>query len=222
MNGRDLSKPLFNGVWWQTSLPDASVYVDNSDGSLSLKLGGVLATVPTDMREGKVPLLIGKRGFYVEFETSLSDNDPDHFPAVWLMPIEHNSRREDSYPPDEPGFERWLEIDIDEGGFAPGPMATAIHWHGKWPNYNKIRSSPNLSNSKIDRTQKHRFGASFDPNVMKLTFWHNDQVQYVASKESVPEVALKQHFYVIMNAASRKARTPYTMNIYRVRAFVPE
>jgi hypothetical protein len=212
---------FYNGVWWD-KVPDNSLYADNADGSLAISYGGSLTTAPRSMVEGTLPLLAGAKGFFVEFEISVSNDDPDHFPAVWLMPIEHNNRMEDSYPPDERDFERWLEIDVDEGGFAPGPMGTAISWSGIWPKYNRIRSNPDLNNEKIDRSQRHRFAAGFDPRTLKITFWYNDKIQYVASGKSVPEIARRQHFYVIMNASSHKLGLPYTLNIYRVRAFVPD
>ncbi|MCA1527803.1 hypothetical protein [Bradyrhizobium yuanmingense] len=221
MNGKGNASILYNGVWWTQKTRDSSLYSDRPDGSLSIALGGAVATVPTNMVPGLLPLLNGDKGFFVEFETYLSDDDPDHWPAVWLMPIEHNAQQQDSYPPDDKGYERWLEIDVDEGGFTPGPMATSIAWEGKWPNYKRTRSNPNLKNAKIDRTQRHRFGAGFDPRSLTITFWHNDTVQYVASGESVPEIARKQHFYLIMNAASRRNERPYSMNVVRFRAFVP-
>jgi hypothetical protein len=218
----DQKAKLYNGVWWDNTLPDRSHYSDNPGGSLSISYGGTLTTVPRTMVPGHLPLLAGDRGFFVEFEVSLSDDHGDHFPAVWLMPIEHNQRQEDSYPPDQHGFERWLELDVDEAGFAPGPMGTAIAWSGVWPNYQRIRSDPNLYNEKINRTQRHRFAAGFDSQNLKITFWYDDKIQYVASGPSVPDIARRQHFYVIMNAASHKLGLPYAMNVYRVRAFVPK
>ncbi|WP_156164491.1 hypothetical protein [Bradyrhizobium sp. LTSP885] len=221
MDGRGDSAKLYNGVWWDKAVPPKSLYTDNADGSLSISFGGALATVPRTMTPGALPLLRGTDGFFVEFEVSLSDNDHDHFPAVWLMPIEHNQRLDDSYQPDERGFERWIEIDVDEGGFAPGPMGTAISWSGTWPNYTRVRSNPDLYNQRIDRSHRHKFAAGFDPKTLTITFWHDDKIQYVAKGESVPEIARKQNFYVIMNAASHKLNLPYTMNVYGVRAFIP-
>lgn len=212
---------LYSGVWWESTVLEKSEYKNNPDGSLSIPNGGGLQSVPRTMVPGELPLLAGGRGFFVEFEVSLSDDNQDHFPAVWLMPIEHNQRQEDVYPPDPPGFERWLEIDVDEGGFTPGPMATAIGWSGIWPDYQRQRSNPDLHNKKMDRSQIHRFGAGFDPKTLTITYWHNDQIQYVASGESVPAIARRQHFYIIMNATTHHRHLPYTMNVYRVRAFVP-
>ncbi len=58
---------------------------------------------------GKIPYLSGEKGFYVEFTYRISSNDRDCFPAVWLMPIEHNARKNDQYAGDEKGYERWME-----------------------------------------------------------------------------------------------------------------
>lgn len=221
-SGQGTTAKLYNGHWWTNSIPSPSLYSEGPDGSLAIAQGGAVTSVPRTMVRGSLPLLPGDRGFFVEFEVSLSDDHADHFPAVWLMPIEHNQRHEDSYAPDERGFERWLEIDVDEGGFSPGPMATAISWSGFWPNYQRVRSNPNLHNEKIDRAQRHRFGAGFDPERLKITFWYDEKVQYVASGASVPEIAKKQHFYMIMNADAHKLKLPYELYIHRVRAFVPE
>ncbi|MBB4365099.1 hypothetical protein GGD65_006163 [Bradyrhizobium sp. CIR18] len=223
LSGHGTAAKLYNGHWWTRSTPSPSLYGEGPNGSLAITLGGAVTSIPKTMRgPGSLPLLPGNRGFFVEFEASLSDDHEDHFPALWLMPIEHNQRQEDSYPPDERGFERWLEIDVEEGGFSPGPMATAISWSGTWPNYQRLRSNPNLRNEKIDRTQAHRFGAGFDPEHLKITFWYDGKIQYVASGASVPEIARRQHFYIIMNADTRKLQIPYKLYIHRVRAFVPE
>jgi hypothetical protein len=222
MDGKnDGTANLYSGFWWEKTVPERSQYSDNPDGSLSISFNASLATVPRTMVPGALPLLAGDRRFFVEFEVSISDNYQDHFPAVWIMPIEHNQRQEDSYQPDEAGYERWLEIDVDEAGSTPGPMATAISWFGKWPNYHRLRSNPNLHNEKIDRTQRHRFGAGFDPQNLTISFWYDDNLQYVASGRSVPAVARKQHFYALIDTWSHGLNVPYTMNVYRIRALVP-
>jgi hypothetical protein len=47
--------------------------------------------------------------------------------------------------PDSPGFERWMELDVDEGGFGPGLLGTVHSWSGIAPNYTNI-SGPNNYN----------------------------------------------------------------------------
>lgn len=215
----DVMAPLYNGLWWLKQQPSSKLYSNNETGYLTMLLGGNVATVNRAMKPGLAPLLPGSRSFYVEFTASLSDNDPDHWPAVWLLPVEHNVRQEDAYEGDPPKFERWLEIDVDEGGYANGAMGTALSWSGVWPNYNRIRSTPNLHNAFLDRTKLNRFGAGFDASNKSISFWLNDELQYVARPPSVPDVALKQSFYLIVSAQSRGKNIPYRMSVARVQAF---
>jgi len=149
----------FSGQWWGKS-PSLDCY-STQDGVLELTLGGDLVSTPRDFSAGKLPLLPGADGFYVEFDVRLSDNDPDHFPAVWLMPAEHNGKQEDQYVGDPAGFERWMELDIDEGGFGPG-LTGSVHSHyGIYSEgYQQIQNHNNVSRVAIDRTKKHTFGAS--------------------------------------------------------------
>lgn len=221
LDGIGNATALYNSVWWSPKIPSPSLYADAPDGGVTIAMGGALATVPRTMVPGKLPLLSGSSGFYVEFETRISDNDRDHWPAVWLMPIEHNGRHEDHYPPDVARYERWQEIDVDEGGYAPGPMGTAIAWEGIWPNVKRTRSNPNLKNDPIDRTVRHRFGAGYDPKKLTITFWYDEKQQYTAESPAVSEITRRQNFYLIMNSQSHKTKTPYTMTVYRIRAFVP-
>jgi hypothetical protein len=213
---------LYNGTWWNPEIPTADHYQDSPDGSLSIALGGRLTTVSRDMKPGKLPLLSGKHKFYVEFEAYISENLKDHWPALWLMPIEHNVQHDDHRPGESKKYERWLEIDVDEGGFAPGPMATAIAWEGVWPNYKRTRSNPNLRNDPIDRTQKHIFGVGYDPQSLTLSFWHNNKLQYVAKPPAIPEIARDQNFYIIMSAQTKGKKLPYTMNVVQVRAYADD
>lgn len=210
---------FYNGLWWLKEQPSRNLYSDDEKGYLTIQLGGNIATVSREMKSGWSPLLAGNRPFYVEFEAKISDNDPDHWPAVWLLPVEHNVRQEDVYEGDPPKFERWLEIDVDEGGYANGAMGTALSWSGKWPNYNRLRSTPNLHNSFLDRTKLHRFGAAFDPEKRSIGFWLDDKLQYTALSPAIPDVALKQNFYLIVSAQSRGKNVPYVITVARVRAY---
>jgi hypothetical protein len=80
------------------------------DGVLTYGLGGDLVSAPHDFSPGKPPLLPGRDVVYIEFAYWLSDSDPDHFPAVWLMSAEHNGTRQDQYAVDPSGYERWMEL----------------------------------------------------------------------------------------------------------------
>ena len=121
----------FSGQWWDQ--PRSLKHYSTQNGALALTLNGELVSAPRDFSAGKLPLLPGADGFYVEFDVRLSDNDPDHFPAVWLMPAEHDTKMRDQYAGDPPGYQRWMELDVDEGGFGPGMTGTVHSHEGIWP-----------------------------------------------------------------------------------------
>ena len=227
----------FRGSCWSTVIAPASNYTD-TDGILTLLQKGdgktpSLAGAPHDFNGGVFPRLAGDKGFYIEFEVKLSANDPDHWPAVWMMPEEHNGGNgqplQDVYPGDPPGYERWMELDVDEGGFRPGPMGSVISWQGIWSSgYQNVTcnswSSPK-SSAALDRTQWHTFGASYDPQYSRVTWWL-DGVKYFTADNSViagcvPEIAKQQHFYPIIGAQTHGAQKPYSMYVRRVRAYAP-
>jgi hypothetical protein len=229
----------FRGACWSSpsTIAPASNYAD-TNGILTLLQKGdgktpSLVGAPHDFNGGIIPRLSGSNGFYVEFEVRLSANDPDHWPAVWLMPAEHNGGNgqplQDVYPGDPAGYERWMELDVDEGGFRPGPMGSVISWQGIWSQgYQNVTcnswSSPR-SSAALDRTQWHTFGASYDPQNSRVTWWFNG-VKYFTADNSVlagcvPEIAKQQHFYPIMGAQTHGALKPYSLFVRRVRAFMP-
>ena len=210
----------FSGQWYANSPPAADRY-QTVDGILALHLGGDLVSAPRDFSGGTLPLLPGSDGFYVEFEVRLSGNDPDYFPAVWLMPAEHSGKQEDRYAGDPPGFERWMELDVDEGGFGPGLTGTVHSWTGIYPGYARVMNPNNVLNIPLDRSRMHIFGASYDPVKQQVTWWVDGVEQMSADGPPVPEVAKKQHFYLIMGAQTHGAKKPYQMFISGVRAFVP-
>ena len=138
----------------------------DTGGRSCIGLGGDLVSAPHDFSTGKLPLLPGRDGFYVEFEYWLSDSDPDHFPAVWLMPAEHNGARQDHYAGDPPGYERWMELDVDEGGFGSGLTGTVHSHYGIYEQkYQHIQSTNNVSRVALDRTKKHTFGTATIPRA---------------------------------------------------------
>lgn len=212
----------FSGQWY--GAPPSLDHYTTKDGVLCLSLGGDLVSTSRDFSGGRLPLLPGFDGFYVEFEVQLSDNDPDHWPAVWLMPAEHSGKQEDKYPGDPPGFERWMELDVDEGGFGPGLTGTVHSWTGIWkgnPDYAREMNHNNVSQTPLDRSQRHIFGATYDPVRLQVTWWVDGVKQHSAGPPYVPAVALRQHFYLIMGAQTHGANKPYEMLIYGVRAYVP-
>ena len=208
----------FSGQWYEKPPPSLDHYT-TTNGLLTLSLGGDLASTPRDLSDGILPLLPGDKGFYVEFEVQLSDNDPDHWPAVWLMPAEHSGKQLDSSPPDPAGFERWMELDVDEGGFGPGLTGTVIDWTGIWPHYEKTQNGNNVSKVALDRAHKHIFGASYDPHQDRVTWWVDGAMQH--SAETVSNIGIRQHFYLIISAHTHGKQKPYSMMVNAVRAYVP-
>lgn len=211
----------YSGQWYASKVPPMEKYT-LEDGVLCLEEGGDLVSYPPDFSHpGALPTLSGKDGFYVEFEVSLSGNDPDHFPAVWLMPVEKNGQKWDVYPGSPAGFERWMELDVDEGGFGPGITGTVHNWWGIYPEYRHLQNGNNVSRRPLDRTQRHTFGASYSPVTNTVCWWLDDEFQMSASAPYVPEIAKQQNFYMIMGAQMHKEKKPYRMFIHAVRAFVP-
>ncbi|MGP8200327.1 MAG: hypothetical protein ACLQU4_12595 [Limisphaerales bacterium] len=210
----------FSGQWWQSPEPSLTNYSTVSN-ILELSLGGDLVSTPLDFSTGVLPLLAGSSGFYAEFDVQLSDNDPDHWPAVWLMPAEHNAQQQDHYPGDPAGYERWMELDVDEGGWGPGLLGTVHSWTGIWPDYSSIWNPNNESTNALDRTQKHTFGGSYDPVHQTTAWWLDGVYQMSAGAPDVPAVAVQQHFYLILTADTHGENKPYTMAVSGVRAYVP-
>lgn len=220
--GKNGDYKWFSGQWYAP--PPSLDHYFTENGVLVMKAGGDLVSTPRDFSAGKLPLLPGADGFYVEFDVRLSDNDPDHWPAVWLMPAEHNGKQEDHYEGDPDRFERWMELDVDEGGFGPGLTGTVHSWSGIWgvgAGYRNLQNPNNVSKTPLDRSQKHTFGASYDPVRQRVTWWVDGVEQMSAGAPYVPEVAAKQHFYLILSAQTFKQKKPYLMYVSGVRAFVP-
>lgn len=222
--GRNGDYKWFSGQWYAGDGPSLDHY-RTQDGVLALRLGGDLVSTSRDFTGGKLPLLPGPDEFYVEFEVRLSDNDPDHWPALWLMPAEHNGRQEDHYEGDPPGYERFMEFDIDEGGFGPGLTGTVHSTSGVWSKEHgypeHVQNPNNVSGVPLDRSAWHTFGGSFDPSRQQVTWWVDGVEQMSAGAPYVPEVAAKQHFYLIISAQTHGAGKPYDMLVRSVRAYVP-
>ena len=208
----------FIGQWWDKPRP--LKHYSTKDGELAISLNGELVSAPRDFSKGVLPLLPGARGFYVEFDVRLSGNDPDHWPAVWLMPAEHNQKMEDQYAGDPKGYQRWMELDVDEGGFGPG-MTGTVHAHeGIWPNTKQQQNPNNVVAAALDRTKRHTFGAAWDPAKQEVTWWLDGVKQMSAGAPYVPAVARRQNFYLILSAQSHGKNVPYTMYVSGVRAWV--
>ncbi len=218
--GNKGSYKWFSGQWYNNYPPSLNHYT-TMNGVLAISLHGDIVSTARDFSSGLIPLLAGSKGFYVEFDIQLSDNDPDHFPAVWLMPIEHNLKKDDHYMGDPPEFERWMELDVDEGGFAPGVTGTVHSWEGIYPQYSGLQNKNHRSHFAINRAEKHSFGASYDPKNNQVIWYLDDRMLHSASSPFVPEIAKKQNFYLIISAQSHGMNKPYTMYVSRVRAYIP-
>lgn len=211
----------FSGQWYNAKPPSLDHY-QMVNGELALKLGGDLVSAPRDLSvPGRLPALPGDKGFYVEFDVRLSDNDPDHWPAVWLMPWEHNGRQEDSYAGDPKGFERFMELDVDEGGFGPGLTGTVHSSEGVWPKYKHVQNPNNVRREPLDRSKRHTFGASYDPLTKTATWWLDGVRQMSATSPYVPDIAARQHFYLILSGQSHGKQKEHLTFVSGVRAYVP-
>jgi len=221
--GKDGAHKWFSGQWYSSKPPSLDHY-QTVDGDLALKLGGDLVSAPRDLKlesPGLLPALPGDKGFYVEFDVRLSDDDPDHWPAVWLMPWEHNGHQEDHYVGDPKGFERFMELDVDEGGFGPGLTGTAHSSEGIWPKYKHVQNPNNVRPEPIDRSKRHTFGASYDPLTQTATWWLDGVKQMSATAPYVPAIAAKQHFYLILSGQSHGKQKEHLTIVSGVRAYVP-
>jgi hypothetical protein len=184
----------------------------------------VLTSAPRDFTpRWRLPPLPGKDGFYVEFDVRLSDNDHDHWPAVWLMPMGTDQKHGSHYENDPPGRTRYMELDVDEGSMCPGMAGTVHNWIWRDGRVERHRHNPNnLLLTPLDRTKMHTFGASYDPTKTTVTWWLDGVKQMSAGKPYCPEIAAQQDFYLIMNANyQHKKDVDYRMFLSGVRAYVP-
>jgi hypothetical protein len=204
---------LYAWTWYNKAPSSPSIYSDVG-GELMMDLHGGLNTETHQSKPGILPLLRAGDGFYVEFSERISDNNSDHWPAVWMMPQEHDGHHHDYVAGDAPGSERWLELDVDEGGFNPGHHGAAISWFGTWPNYQKVdHGNDPHSTFGLDRTQEHVFGLSYDPNGRRVTWWLDGVSVGSVSTADVPAIVNTHHYYLIMGAQSHKLNLPYQMYV---------
>jgi hypothetical protein len=210
---------LSNWIWYSKVPAQMSLY-SMSGQTLVMESGGGVMTQTHQSLPGALPLLPASAGFYVEFAEHLSDNDPDHFPAVWLMPQEHDGRQHDHLASDPPGYERWMELDVDEGGFNAGHHGAMINWWGTYPQYQHQNSSNDPpSTFGMDRTQEHIFGLSYDPVGKKVTWWIDGASVGSASTASVPSIVNNYHYYLIAGAQNHGLKHPYKMYLSHFSAW---
>jgi hypothetical protein len=88
--------------------------------------------------QGALPYILPVNGFYCEWLAWISDNNPDHWMACWMLPKEHNTAQNDTLPGQPAGYEGWYELDAMESGISGniygvpyrGPLQTMINWYG--------------------------------------------------------------------------------------------
>jgi len=121
---------LYSGFGPFANIPPASAYTTAANGQLQLiyPAGGPgtaagLVTTQNAVNSqqlagnlGILPYLLAGQGFYFEYAATQSSNNTDIFNACFLEPQEHNTIQLDHKPGDPPGYERWIEFDINESG----------------------------------------------------------------------------------------------------------
>lgn len=218
-NGVDC-KEWFQNIWYKKNRED-DLFV-NKNQLLVIKSKGELVSISKNFNCGVIPLLPGRSGFYVEFKYKISSNNKNNWPAVWLMPAEHNNKKLDVYGDDE-NYQEWMELDVDEGGFGPGVAGTVHSWRGIYPKFKNLQNKNNLHPRIIDRTVFHRFGVSYDPVSLKVHWWLDDELLMSAGEPFVPMISRLQNYYLIMsNQSHGLGGDDYDMTVEYVRAFVPE
>ena len=189
------------------------------DSELTLSLGGSVSSETRASKAGGIPLLSGAQGFYVEIAMHLSTNDSDHFSGLFLQTAEHDLAKNDHLSTDPAGYERWTEIDISEGGYGTGSLATVINWEGIYPHYTSqvLNSWGATHDETLNWTTEHRYGVSYDP-ITNVLQWYVDDVP---TFKATPDAAvMKQfHYFLEMGAGSHGSHTPYDMYVHYVAAY---
>jgi hypothetical protein len=216
---------FYVGQWYSKTRATLDGLSDGPDG-LRIAMGQEIAGVTRESRAGLLPLITLDRGFYIQFVEKISDNDVDHWPAVWLMPVEHNAKLGDQDITMPPRFEHWLELDVDEGGLGPGTHGVVIEWTGKWPNYHRNISENGTGRLQLDRTKFHAFGLSYEPRQQRFTWWldgrptHSSVVSWVPPFSYYPIVSALSHGSSKPYALTPKSK-PYVLTLKRLTVFTP-
>jgi hypothetical protein len=209
---------LYSGNWYDT--PPDSTYYSMESGQLAIAMGGGVMTQRQDSEQGAVPYLLAGDGFYAEFAVTLSGNDPDHWPAVWLMPEEHNLKQSDHLSTDPAGYERWMEIDCDEGGFYSGSLNSLISWEGIYPDYTNTTWNDYGKLPALDRTVEHIFGVSYDPVGQVAQYWLDGVATYSHSTSTINSIIDTYHYFLLIDAQTHGANVPYEMMVRYASAWI--
>jgi hypothetical protein len=212
----------FSGTWWDGYPALTNYYTTN--GSLAISFVGSnidIVSAPLNSAAGIIPLLSGSQGFYVEFDMWISDTNSDHGPAVWLLARQHDLNLDDHYSGDPTGYERWMELDCEEGGWNANEMLATVHsWTGISPSTTSTENPNNNGPNPFNLGVKNTFGVSYNPFTSTTSWWINGVQQFSAGSPYVPAIASQQTFYLILSAYSHGSNLPYTMYVSGVRAWI--
>lgn len=177
---------------------------------------GNLATQMQTSTAGALGYLVAANGFYCQWRMALSGNDPDHWEALWMLPQEKVN-----------GALNYVEIDLQEGGFAPGMFSTVIQWIGPWPNYTHTNHS-NSTAPPLDKTLFHDYGVSYSPIRRQIVFYCDgvavftvDTSQKDAAGNVIDDAIRTYNYYMIAGAQSHKTNVPYSMYLANMQAWIP-
>lgn len=214
--GGDSVHKLFSGQWFNKKKPSLDLYSQTSEG-LNISLGGSVSTINMKSKQGGLPLLPGKDGFYIEFLARIDDASKDHFPALWLNPVEHNANEDDRAFSNRRLEQHWMELDVDEGGYQDGMLGTVHEWRGNFPHYQR-KQNPHPAPRKLDRTKFHTFSAYYDPVNATVKWWVDDELH---NEAPAPAIGSNLKYHVVMSAQTHGKNEPYKLIVKRVRVFVP-
>jgi hypothetical protein len=212
---------FYPGLWYLPATITHFYRAGKSDSaSFVVGPGQTFASVDSEFRSGALPRLSGKNSFAVEVCYRVSVWSRDYWPAVWMLPVEHNHSRQAHWTDDPERFERWLEIDIDEGGFGPGMAGTAHNWSGDWPNISAYHNINNISTAALDRTQNQCFGVYYDASRLSIDWFLNGTYSHGTGDNFVHPVARLQNFFLIFSNQQHRPSLPgYQMIISKVAAY---
>jgi hypothetical protein len=176
-----------------------------------------ISSVTHQATQGTIPLLLGSKGFYIEAGIRLSSSDPDHFPAFFIMPAEHNTIQSDHIATSPSGYENWLEIDTleEEAGTA---QSNLINWQGIYTRYTRTMNYWRAP-TPFNWTVEHIYGMSFDPISREVQFYLDGKPTLKASMAMAPTIVDTYHYYFILGARSHGLNKPYQMYVNYVAAY---
>ena len=184
---------------------------------LILGAGGAFATQTQNSVAGLIPYLSSANGWYTETAFTLSSNHPDHWPAWWMLPVEHAtlSGTNPSY----------IENDIHEGGFSPD----GVNVHSGMRSNIAVWTEPaatvvnnaSFGFAQVDWTREHILGSAYNPTTKKLTYWLDGVQQPLIYDTTANDALINSfHYFVILGPSTRTTLggnqgigkyVPYTM-----------